>query len=841
MHNPLCLRPSILLFGQSSIHALLPWTLTTQVESLLENGRIADAQALLDKAEIQGGQPEILQYLHQCTAFKLFGQTRFRDATQHFVKGAIDPRVLISYFEELRPALCDETPSPEPKQTDADNTRGQFMEVEVYAGVQKYMPSEISVDDLIASNLVRNYSPYLRPQVLSETDGADNIQYASTSAIPSDSVSGTRTHPATVAMRDILGTQAREMIEAALSALLVEQVEFWARDIVEITATALALHYAHSGDVSSLLASFRPALRSVSPRPPSKPSSRPTSSQLHLPPSETSAGLSPFARPYIHSLRQPTMTIRPRILARALETLNLWGPLIELWRAVGDVGRLVNVLAGLVEGTYHDPSVLDPLGQMSAILSSLQQPERMVTDVVIDPAVGEAERQALIRKWGVWLAARDVERGLSLLMSGLSTRAQRPTIVGGRAKEKDWGKEQEKTDELAVLAELRKTGSTAAKKYLEWLIVGRGRENSLLQCQLAESCVEDLFGCLKDDTIAKLWRAKSTSYTSTTPTTSASLLKVLSTQATSQMSDSGSQLPRMTNTPPPRPPFLSYFVSTTPDSPSKRARIKALLALQATLVSSEAEGETLAKHVQERIVRGGWEKVLGLEVAVLYSKLSEPSVVLRALHSLRDSVTAEAYASSAGVYGVIDPRVGASAAEGCELADWAKWFVKVMEDRNLAVKRAKTTNLGGQPSSEMLKILLQVYTEDGDILQVSRLLSSQAQSLDIPDVVSLIPESWPLHSISSFLARSLRRSVHAKHEGQIVKAICAGQNLEVLQRSYIILQDQGAIIEEAVEDGEGGGSGESLDEKREFVEKVAMQLGQGDVHVVDVEAGGGGG
>ncbi|KIK11869.1 hypothetical protein PISMIDRAFT_469939 [Pisolithus microcarpus 441] len=828
MHNALRLRPSVLLFGQSSIHALLPSTLTAQVESLLENGKIADAQALLDKAETQGGQLEVLQYLHQCTAFKLFGQTRFRDATQHFVKGASDPRILISYFEELRPALCEETSSPEPTQTDADSTRSDSMEIEVYAGVQKYMPSETSVDDII-----RNYSPYLRPQVLSETDAADNVQYASTSSIPSSSVSGTRTHPATVAMRDILGTQAREMVEAALSALLVEQAEFWARDIVEVTATALALHYAHSGDVPSPLSSFRPPLQSVPPRPPSRPPSRPTSSQLHLPPSETSASLSPSARSAAHALQQPTMTIRPRILARVLETLNLWGPLIELWRTVGDVGRLINVLAGLVEGTYHDSSVSDPLGQMFAILSSLQQPERMVTDVVTDPAIGEAERQSLIRKWGVWLAARDVERGLSLLMSGLPTRAQRPTVVGGRTKDKDLGKEQEKTDELAVLAELRKTGTTAAKKYLEWLIVGRGRENSLLQCQLVESCVEDLFECLKDDTIAKLWRAKCVSYTSTTPTTSAPLSRVSS-------SDSGSQLPWATNTPPPRPPFLSYFVSTTPDSRSKRARIKALLALQATLVSSEAEGEALAKRVQERIVEGGWEKVLGLEVAVLHSKLSEPSVVLRTLHSLRDSVTAEAYASSAGVYGVISPRAGASAAEGCELADWAKWFVKAVEDRNLAVKRAKSANLGGQPPSEMLKILLQVYTEDGDIQQVSRLLSSQAHSLDIPDIVSLVPESWPLHSISSFLARSLRRSVHIKHEGQIVKEICAGQNLEVLQRSYFILQQEGATIEEAVEDSEDGGSGEHLDEKGEYVEKVAMHLGQGDVHVVDVEADGGG-
>ncbi|KAI6040873.1 hypothetical protein EDC04DRAFT_2566388 [Pisolithus marmoratus] len=758
MPNPLCSQSSVLLFGQSSVHALLPSTVTAQVESLLEDGRITEAQVLLDKAETQvcrvpfsTGLASVLQYLHQCIAFKLFGQTRFQDATQHFVKGATDPRILISYFEELRPALCDETPSPETKQTNAGNMRGEITEVEVYAGVQKYMPSETSVDGIIATNLVRNYSPYLRPQMLPESDGTDNMQCAPTGSVASD--------------------------------------------------------------VPSLLASFRPALRPVSPGPPSRSPSLPTSSQFHLLPSETSTSHSPSARSPINLLQQPTMTIRPHILARVLEMLNLWGPLIELWRTVGEVDRLINVLAGLVEGTYHDPSVSDPLGQVFAILSSLQQPERM--------------RRSLIRKWGVWFAARDVEGGLSVGSTKAGTR--------------NWEREQEKMDELAVLAELRKTGSAAAKRYLEWLIVGKGRENPNLQSQLVENCVDDLFECLGNDAIAKLWRAKCASYASTSATTAASLSKFPPVQATSLMSDSNSQLPRATNTPLPRPPFLSYFASTTPDSPSKRVRIKALLALQATLFSSEAEGEILAKRVQERIVEGGWEKVLGLEAAVLHSKLSHPSIVLRTLHSLRDHVTAEVYASGGGVYGVINSRIGASAAEGCELADWAKWFAKSMEDRNAAVKRAKSTSLGDQPPSEMLKVLLQVYTEDRDIQQASRLLNSQAQNLDTPDIIPLVPESWPLHSVSSFLVRSLRRSLHAKHEGQVVKAICTGQNLEVLERSYIILQDEGAIIEEAVEDSEDGGSRESFDEKGGLVEKVAMQLDQGDIHAVDVEASGGGG
>lgn len=95
--------------------------------------------------------------------------------------------------------------------------------------------------------------------------------------------------------------------------------------------------------------------------------------------------------------------------------------------------------------------------------------------------------------------------------------------------------------------------------------------------------------------------------------------------------------------------------------------------------------------------------------------------------------------------------------------------------------------------------------------------------------------------MSSFLLRSLRRSLHEKHEGQIVKAISAGQNLDVLEQSYAIIRDEGAIIEEAVEDeDEDGGSVEHLDEKGGFVEKVAMQLGQGDLHVVGLDARNGG-
>jgi hypothetical protein len=48
-----------------------------------------------------------------------------------------------------------------------------------------------------------------------------------------------------------------------------------------------------------------------------------------------------------------------------------------------------------------------------------------------------------------------------------------------------------------------------------------------------------------------------------------------------------------------------------------------------------------------------------------------------------------------------------------------------------------------------------------------------------PKVIPLVSPDWPLSVMSSFLARYFRRTLHAKHERRVVKAISEGQNLEV--------------------------------------------------------------
>ena len=116
-------------------------------------------------------------------------------------------------------------------------------------------------------------------------------------------------------------------------------------------------------------------------------------------------------------------------------------------------------------------------------------------------------------------------------------------------------------------------------------------------------------------------------------------------------------------------------------------------------------------------------------------------------------------------------------------------------------------------------------------------------------VISMIPPEWPLRILSTFVTRSLRRTLHAHHEGQIVKAISAGQNLAVAEQTWAVIRDQGAIVEEPVTDDEEGlDGGEKLGlelgervqgEPASFNEKVGLQVrfadsGQDGEGVVDI-------
>ena len=80
-------------------------------------------------------QADELRYVYQRIGFQCLTETLFDDAGKHFYAGKLDPRVLISYYPELCGSLFNEDD-----------------EVDVFAGVEEYMPPESCIDDISESS-----------------------------------------------------------------------------------------------------------------------------------------------------------------------------------------------------------------------------------------------------------------------------------------------------------------------------------------------------------------------------------------------------------------------------------------------------------------------------------------------------------------------------------------------------------------------------------------------------------------------------------------------------------------------------------------------------------------
>ena len=81
-------------------------------------------------------QAEELAYIYQKIGFQCLFETRFEDAGFCLFQGELDPRILISYFPDLRGMLLD-----------ADSTH------DVFSGVAECMPPYDSIDDISTSPL----------------------------------------------------------------------------------------------------------------------------------------------------------------------------------------------------------------------------------------------------------------------------------------------------------------------------------------------------------------------------------------------------------------------------------------------------------------------------------------------------------------------------------------------------------------------------------------------------------------------------------------------------------------------------------------------------------------
>lgn len=149
---------NVLLISADAVHSLLPPTLISRIEALLELNKIDQAVALaeqhrkrlnrdpnaIDRVEVRPNvklralrlcsyvaQAQELCFVYQRIGFVCLQNTLFEDAGKHLSTGDLDPRILISYFPNLRGSLF--------KPGDS---------VEMFAGIAKYLPMAQSVEEI---------------------------------------------------------------------------------------------------------------------------------------------------------------------------------------------------------------------------------------------------------------------------------------------------------------------------------------------------------------------------------------------------------------------------------------------------------------------------------------------------------------------------------------------------------------------------------------------------------------------------------------------------------------------------------------------------------------------
>jgi len=76
-------------------------------------------------------QAEELRYVYQRIGFQCFTETLFDDSGKHLFNGELDPRILISFYPDLRGSLFTSDDS-----------------IDMFAGIAEHMPKESSVDEI---------------------------------------------------------------------------------------------------------------------------------------------------------------------------------------------------------------------------------------------------------------------------------------------------------------------------------------------------------------------------------------------------------------------------------------------------------------------------------------------------------------------------------------------------------------------------------------------------------------------------------------------------------------------------------------------------------------------
>ncbi|KAJ1993264.1 hypothetical protein H4R33_000722 [Dimargaris cristalligena] len=88
----------------------------------------------------------------------------------------------------------------------------------------------------------------------------------------------------------------------------------------------------------------------------------------------------------------------------------------------------------------------------------------------------------------------------------------------------------------------------------------------------------------------------------------------------------------------------------------------------------------------------------------------------------------------------------------------------------------------------LLKYYLKLEDEDTAVILVNQLLTRHGEALDALQVLNLLPTTWPIDALESFLTDALRQTEHRRRHNQVIKALHTNTNLTV-HNQYAQLQN----------------------------------------------------
>ncbi|WVW83780.1 hypothetical protein I302_105801 [Kwoniella bestiolae CBS 10118] len=308
-----------------------------------------------------------------------------------------------------------------------------------------------------------------------------------------------------------------------------------------------------------------------------------------------------------------------------------------------------------------------------------------------------------------------------------------------------------KLDDLSLVKQLGDIDRDTANRYLEFAVVTKKSPSRALH--------EQLLGVLLDE-VEELCRDEGVKYH----------LEELDAEYRLE--------------PSPRP-FITFLADIAPDTPIKRNRLKLMLFLQG---SPFFDLEGAAKRLD-----GVGE--LKFELAVVYGRLlrHRQSLSLLAI-TIGDSISAQTYCQTKGE--IIPPKISKAVAKQVRGLD--PWASLIEVGRKKSQGQVKEDEMRG-----LVRELLGVYMSDskGTSKQAAALLNAQSVHLDVLEVLGQMPNDWPLDEVSSFLKRSFRRGLHERSTWGVLKAISAGQNMEVSEEYLDRIRRIPPIIRTSSTDG----------------------------------------